>query len=68
MGKILTSEITDRWAVYNGDAMEVMADFPDGFAHAVIYSPPFAYGDEGLGGGGLYKYSSSERDLSNAGG
>jgi hypothetical protein len=48
--------------------MEVMADFPDGFAHAVIYSPPFAYGDEGLGGGGLYKYSSSERDLSNAGG
>jgi hypothetical protein len=34
----------------------------------VIYSPPFAYGDEGVGGGGLYKYSSSERDLSNAGG
>lgn len=68
MGKILDSDITDRWAVYNGDAMEVMADFPDGFAHAVIYSPPFAYGDEGLAGGGLYKYSSSERDLSNAGG
>lgn len=68
MGKILTSDITDRWAVYNGDAIEVMQDFPDGFAHAVIYSPPFAYGDEGLAGGGLYKYSSSERDLSNAGG
>jgi hypothetical protein len=48
--------------------MDVMAEFPDGFAHAVIYSPPFAYGDEGLTGGGLYKYSSSERDLSNAGG
>jgi DNA modification methylase len=68
MGKILTSDITDRWAIYNGDAMEVMASFPDEFAHGVIYSPPFAYGDEGLGGAGLYKYSSSERDLSNAGG
>ena len=33
--------------------------------HGVVYSPPFAYGDEGAGGAGLYKYSSSERDLSN---
>ena len=68
MGQIADSLITDRYALYNGDAMEVMEDLPDGFAHAVIYSPPFAYGDEGLGGAGLYKYSSSERDLSNAGG
>ena len=67
MGKILDSQVTSRWAIYNGDAMEVMADFPDSFAHGVIYSPPFAYGDEGTGAGGLYKYSSSERDLSNAG-
>ena len=68
MGQVTDSLITDRYALYNGDAMEVMADFPAEFAHGVIYSPPFAYGDEGLGGGGLYKYSSSERDLSNAGG
>jgi DNA modification methylase len=68
MGKMLDSEMTDRWAVYNTDAMEVMEEYPDECMHAVIYSPPFAYGDEGPGGAGLYKYSSSERDLSNAGG
>jgi len=67
MGKVAENLITGQYALWNGDAMEVMPDLPDGFAHAVIYSPPFAYGDEGMGGGGLYKYSSSERDLSNAG-
>jgi hypothetical protein len=68
MGKILDQVITDHYALTCGDAMEVMPDYPDGCMHAVVYSPPFAYGDEGLGGAGLYKYSSSERDLSNAGG
>ena len=68
MGKVLNQVITDRYALHNGDAMEVMRDYPDGCMHLAVYSPPFAYGDEGLGGAGLYKYSSSERDLSNAGG
>jgi DNA modification methylase len=54
---ILTSSITDRWAVYNGDCVEVMQSFPEDSMHLSIYSPPFA---------GLYHYSSSERDLSNA--
>ncbi len=67
-GKIIDQVTTDRYALWNGDVMEVLPSLPDGFAHAVVYSPPFAYGDEGVGGGGLYKYSSSERDLSNAGG
>ena len=49
--------ITDRYAIYNGDAMDVMASLPDESIHASIYSPPF---------GGLYHYSSDERDLSNA--
>lgn len=48
--------ITDRYAVYNGDSIEVMADLPAGSVHLSIYSPPFA---------GLYHYSSSDRDLSN---
>ena len=48
--------ITDRFAIYNGDCMEVMANIPDNKIHFSIYSPPF---------GGLYHYSSSERDLSN---
>ena len=49
--------ITDRYAIYNADSMEVMASLPDESIHASIYSPPFA---------GLYHYSSDERDLSNA--
>lgn len=54
--KVLDQSITDRWALYNGDALEVMPSLPDGSMHLSIYSPPFA---------GLYHYSSSERDLSN---
>jgi DNA modification methylase len=68
MGQVADQLVTDRYALHNGDSMEVMPDYPDDSMHAVIYSPPFAYGDEGPGGAGLYKYSSSERDLSNAGG
>jgi DNA modification methylase len=49
--------ITDRYAIYNGDCCEVMASLPDKSIHLSIYSPPF---------GGLYHYSSDERDLSNA--
>lgn len=48
--------ITDRWAIYNGDCIDVMPTLPEGSVHLSVYSPPF---------GGLYHYSSSERDLSN---
>lgn len=48
--------ITDDYAVYCGDSMEVLPTLPDGRVHLSVYSPPFA---------GLYHYSSSERDLSN---
>jgi hypothetical protein len=54
---VKAQEITDRWAVYHGDSMDVMSAYPAGSIHHSIYSPPFA---------GLYHYSSSERDLSNA--
>lgn len=57
MGNVLDQTITDKFAIYNGDCMEVMADLPDNSVHLSVYSPPF---------GGLYHYSSSERDLSNA--
>ena len=53
---VLDQEITDRYALYNGDCIEVMADLPAGSVHGSVYSPPFR---------GLYHYSSSERDLSN---
>lgn len=48
--------ITDDYAIYLGDCIEVMQDLPDKIIHLSIYSPPF---------GGLYHYSSSPRDLSN---
>lgn len=49
--------ITDKYAIYLGDCIDVMSDMPDAKLHLSIYSPPF---------GGLYHYSSNERDLSNS--
>ena len=48
--------ITDQYALYLDDCLEVMPQLPEGSVHFSIYSPPFA---------GLYHYSSSPRDLSN---
>jgi len=48
--------ITENYALYCGDCLDVMPQLPDGSIHFSIYSPPFA---------GLYHYSSSPRDLSN---
>ncbi len=48
--------ITDEYAIYNGDCIEVMAEMPDQKIDLSVYSLPFC---------GLYHYSSSERDLSN---
>jgi DNA modification methylase len=56
---VIESKITDKFAIYNGDCIEVMQSFPAESIHLSIYSPPF---------GGLYTYSSSERDLSNCDG
>jgi hypothetical protein len=47
----------DRFALYHGDCIEVMQSMPEGCVHLSVYSPPF---------GGLYHYSSSDRDLSNS--
>ena len=48
--------ITERYALYLADCIEAMQSLPDQSVHLSVYSPPF---------GGLYHYSSSERDLSN---
>jgi DNA modification methylase len=48
--------ITDVFALYNSDCIDVMRAMPDGAIDLSVYSPPFC---------GLYNYSSSERDLSN---
>ncbi len=62
MNNILNQEITDRYALYNGDNTAVMGIIPDKSIHLSVYSPPFAM----PGGGAMYHYSSSERDFSNA--
>ena len=49
-------KITDKYAAYNGDCIEVMQDLNPESIHMSIYSPPFC---------GLYNYSSDARDLSN---
>jgi len=54
---VMNQVVTDHYALYHGDCMELMPTVPDGSIHLSLYSPPF---------GGLYHYSSSERDLSNA--
>jgi len=48
--------ITDQYAIYNSDCMEVIKEMPDESIDLSVYSPPFA---------SLYTYSSSERDMSN---
>lgn len=48
--------ITEDYAIYNSDCMEILPTIPDNSVDLSIYSPPFA---------GLYNYSSSERDFSN---
>lgn len=53
---VMDQVVTDRYAFYCGDCVEVMQDFPAESIHFTIDSPPF---------GGLYVYSSDERDLSN---
>lgn len=53
---VAEQETGDNYAIYNGDCIEVMAKLPAERVALSIYSPPF---------GGLYHYSSSDKDLSN---
>ena len=54
---VIEQEIREKFAVYLGDCCEVLTTLPSDRLHLPIYSPPF---------GGLYCYSSSDRDLSNS--
>jgi DNA modification methylase len=54
---IAEQEITDNYAAYNGDCVELLGTLPGESVHLTVYSPPFA---------GLYQYSSDARDMSNA--
>lgn len=48
--------VTDKWAIYNGDCVEVAKGLPDHSIGYSIFSPPFS---------SLYTYSNSPRDMGN---
>ncbi len=50
-------DVTDRYAIYHGDSCELIRAIPDDSVQFGIHSPPFE---------GLYKFSGSDRDLSNS--
>ena len=52
----ITSDVTDRYAVWNGDTVEIASSMPDKSVDFSIFSPPF---------GSLYVYSASPRDMGN---
>lgn len=56
MTKVLDQHITDRFAAYNADCVEVLTAMPAESVGFSVYSPPFAQ---------LYVYSDSERDMGN---
>lgn len=57
--RVLDQTIRDRWALYNGDCVDVVGSLPDESVHYSIFSPPFA---------SLYTYSASPRDMGNTSG
>lgn len=54
--KAVDQVINDDYAVYQGDACELIRAIPDASVHFGIHSPPFV---------GLYKFSNYDRDISN---
>lgn len=56
MGSVIDQVITDKYAIYNGDCVEVVGGLESNSVDFCIYSPPFA---------SLYTYSNSDRDMGN---
>ena len=55
--KVIDQVITDKFAAYHGDCVEVVSGMPDASVGYTIYSPPFS---------SLYTYSNSDRDMGNS--
>lgn len=55
--KAVNQVITDQYAIYEGDSCEIMPELPENSIGFSIHSPPFE---------GLYKFSNSDRDVSNS--
>jgi DNA modification methylase len=56
MSKVKDQIITDKYAIYNGDCIDVISQLENDSIDFSVYSPPFA---------GLYIYSSDKKDMSN---
>lgn len=54
--KALDQVVTADYAIYQGDACELIRAIPDNSVHYGIHSPPFE---------GLYRFTNSDRDISN---
>lgn len=54
--KAINQKITSNYAIYEGDSCELMLGIPDKSIGYSLHSPPFE---------GLYKFSNSDRDVSN---
>lgn len=54
---VINQMIDKRFALYQGDCVEVMHGIPDNSIHYSLFSPPFA---------SLYTYSNSDRDMGNS--
>lgn len=54
---VLDQKITEEYAIYNGDCIEVARALPDNSIDFSIFSPPFS---------SLYTYSNSDRDMGNS--
>jgi len=52
----INQAVTDEYALYQGDCVELTRGMPDNSIHYSIFSPPFS---------SLYTYSNSERDMGN---
>lgn len=57
MSTVINQVITDKYALYNGDCVEVLKGIPDRSIGLSVFSPPFSQ---------LYTYSNSERDMGNS--
>lgn len=54
---VLDQTVTDKFALYHADCVEVLRGLPDSSVHFSVFSPPFA---------SLFTYSASPRDFGNS--
>lgn len=57
MVKVIEQEVNEKFALYNGDCIEVIKGIPSESIGYSIFSPPFS---------SLFTYSNSERDMGNS--